>query len=71
MVKENYMEFEGTVLNIVRDKVIVKINDSYEVICTVSGKIRQSGIKLVPKDKVRIEVSAYDTTKGRVVFRMK
>lgn len=71
VLKDNYMEFEGTVQNIVRDKIIVKINDNYEVICTVSGKIRQSGIKLLPLDKVKIEVSVYDTTKGRVVFRMK
>jgi translation initiation factor IF-1 len=71
MVKDNYMEFQGVVKNIVRDKVMVQINENYEVICTVSGKIRQSGIKLLPNDVVKIEVSAYDTTKGRVVFRMK
>jgi translation initiation factor IF-1 len=71
MVKDNYMEFEGTIKNIVRDKVIVQVNENYEVICTVSGKIRQSGIKLIPNDRVKLEVSAYDLTKGRVVYRMK
>lgn len=71
MVKDNYMEFQGTVKTVVRDKIMVQVNENYEVICTVSGKIRQSGIKLLPNDVVKIEVSAYDITKGRVVYRMK
>ena len=71
MVKDNYMEFEGIVEKIVKDKVFVKVSDTYKVICTTSGKIRQSGIKLLPEDRVKIEVSAYDTTKGRVVYRLK
>jgi len=69
--KDGVLEFEGSVINLVRDKVFVQINDNYTVICTVSGKIRQSGIKLIPGDKVRVEVSVYDTSKGRVVYRMK
>jgi translation initiation factor IF-1 len=71
MDKDGVLEFEGSVINLVRDKVFVQVNDHYTVICTVSGKIRQSGIKLIPGDKVRIEVSVYDTSKGRVVYRMK
>lgn len=71
MDKDGVLEFEGTVDNLVRDKVFVKVSDTYTVICTVSGKIRQSGIKLLPGDRVRIEASVYDTTKGRVVYRMK
>jgi translation initiation factor IF-1 len=69
--KDGVLEFEGTVENLIRDKVFVKINENYTVICTVSGKIRQSGIKLLPGDRVRAEVSVYDTSKGRVVYRMK
>jgi translation initiation factor IF-1 len=71
MVKDNYMEFQGIVKSIVRDKIMVQINENYEVICTVSGKLRQSGIKLLPGDPVRCEVSAYDTTKGRITYRIK
>jgi translation initiation factor IF-1 len=71
MAKDNYLEFEGTVENLVKDKVFVKVDDNYQVICTLSGKIRQSGIKLLPFDRVKIEVSVYDMTKGRVTYRLR
>jgi translation initiation factor IF-1 len=69
--RDGVLEFEGVVENLIRDKAFVKVNENYTVICTVSGKIRQSGIKLLPGDRVRIEASVYDTTKGRIVYRMK
>lgn len=71
MAKDDVLEFDGTVENLIKDKVFVKVNDNYTVVCTVSGKIRQSGIKILPGDRVRIEASVYETTKGRVVYRLK
>ena len=71
MVKENMMEFVGVVEEALKDKFVVKVSDSYKVMCTLSGKIRQAGIKIVPNDSVQIEVSAYDTTRGRITYRLK
>jgi len=73
MSDENYMEMEGIVDSICRDKFTVIVNDTNEmtVICTVSGKIRTSGIKILAGDSVKLLVSAHDVTKGRIVYRMK
>jgi translation initiation factor IF-1 len=64
------MNYEGIVENVIKDKVFVKIEDRI-IIATISGKIRQSGIRILPGDLVKIEVSVYDTSKGRVVYRLK
>lgn len=73
MSDENYMEMEGVVESICRDKFTVIVNDANDmtVICTVSGKIRTSGIKILAGDAVKLLVSAHDVTKGRIVYRMK
>jgi translation initiation factor IF-1 len=73
MSDENYMEMEGVVDSICRDKFTVVVNDTNDmvVICTVSGKIRTSGIKILAGDSVKLLVSAHDVTKGRIVYRMK
>jgi len=71
MVKENFMEFEGDVEEFANGKFRVRISDNYAVLCTLSGKIRQSQIKIIAGDRVKIEVSAYDTKLGRIVYRLK
>ena len=70
---DQYIEMTGEILEICRDKFTVLIDDTHNmmVIATCSGKIRISGIKILVGDKVRIKVSSYDPTKGRIVFRMK
>lgn len=65
------LEFEGTVEEFANGKFIVKVNDNYSALCTLSGKIRQSAIKILAGDRVKIEVSPYDTRMGRIVYRMK
>jgi translation initiation factor IF-1 len=65
------MEFEGVVEDFCKGKFTVKINENYNVLATLSGKIRQNEIKILVGDRVRIEVSEYDTTKGRIVSRLK
>lgn len=71
MVKENCMEFEGIVLDSNKDRFNVKINDNYFVSCTLSGKIRQSQVKILVGDRVKIETSVYDPQKGRITYRLK
>lgn len=51
-------------------KVELDLENSYEILCTVSGKIRKNYIRIIPGDKVKVEVSPYDLTKGRIVTRL-
>jgi translation initiation factor IF-1 len=68
---EKFLEFEGEVLSMIKDKALVKVNENYQVLCTLSGKIRQSGIKIMPCDRVKILVSPYYVELGRIVYRLK
>lgn len=69
------MEFEGEVLTANKDIFIVRIiNDNgttQDISTKLSGKIRINSVRILPGDKVKIEVSPYDTTRGRIVYRMK
>jgi len=65
------LEFEGEVIDSSNGKFHVKINETYIVMCTLSGKIRKHSVKILNGDKVKIEVSAYDTSQGRIVYRMR
>ena len=65
------LEFEGTVVEDSNGKFKVQINENHFASCTLSGKIRQNAIRILVSDKVRVEVSEYDTTQGRIIFRVK
>jgi len=65
------LEFEGEVIDANKGKFKVKVNENMTVLCTLSGKIRMNSVKILIGDKVRIEVSEYDTTQGRIVYRNK
>lgn len=65
------IEVEGEVVDFCKGKFTVKINNSLSVLATLSGKIRQNEIKILLGDIVRVEVSEYDTSKGRIVTRIK
>ena len=65
------IELEGEVIDANKGKFKVKVNDSLTVLCTLSGKIRMNSVKILIGDKVRIEVSEYDTTQGRITYRNK
>lgn len=71
MSKGDRMEFEGTVEEFSNGKFLVRMNPNHVALCTLSGKIRQSAIKIIAGDKVRIEVSPYDTNMGRIIYRLK
>lgn len=65
------LEFEGVVETMAKDKFGVRVNDNYTPLCVISGKIRQSGIKITIGDHVKIAVSPYNLQLGRIVFRIK
>ena len=63
--------FEGEVIESNKGKFKIKITDDYVVMCTLSGKIRTNSVRILLGDKVKIEVSEYDPTQGRIVYRIK
>jgi translation initiation factor IF-1 len=65
------LEFEGEVVDSSKGQFRVRINEAVIVLCSLSGKIRMNSIRILTGDKVRIEVSPYDTSKGRIVHRYK
>lgn len=69
--KRERMEFEGTVIDASKGKFKVQVSENYTVMCTLSGKIRTNSVRILLGDKVRVEVSEYDPTQGRIVYRIK
>ena len=72
MAKDDVMEFEGTVLEALPNATFkVKLPNGHVVTAHISGKLRQNYIWILPGDKVTVEVSVYDLTKGRITWRGK
>ena len=73
MSKDDVFEMEGTVVEVLPNTVFkVKLNANGQVITAhVSGKIRMHTIRILPGDKVTIELSTYDLTRGRITYRHK
>ncbi len=73
MKDSNVVVIEGEVVeNLPNTLFRVKINNSEKVLlCYLSGKMRKNYIKILPGDKVRIEVTPYDVDRGRIVYRIK
>jgi translation initiation factor IF-1 len=68
--KEDALEVEGTVTQaLANTRFRVQLDTGTEVLAHVAGKMRKNFIRIVPGDKVRVELSPYDLTKGRIVFR--
>ena len=66
------IEFEGVVTEALPNTVFkVKLSNGHMVTAHISGKMRMHYIKILPGDKVKVEMSPYDLTKGRIVFRYK
>lgn len=73
MAKQENLSFTGEVLEELGNSMFRVQLDNLEVpsiLCTISGKIRKNYIKIVAGDKVKLEVSPYDLTKGRIVSRI-
>lgn len=72
MSKEDYLEVEGTVLEVLPNTTFkVKLENEIVIDAHVSGKIRMNYIRILPGDKVTVEISPYDTTRGRIKYRHK
>jgi translation initiation factor IF-1 len=66
----NRIEFEGVVLECLRNATFrVELHNGHKVLAHISGKIRKNYIKILPYDRVLVELSPYDLTRGRIVFR--
>ena len=72
MNKSDYVEAEGIVLEAMPNRTFkVKLDNGYEITAHISGKLRMNYIKILPGDKVILEISPYDLTKGRIIWREK
>ena len=72
MVKQNAIEQDGVVTEALSNAMFrVKLENGHIVTAHISGKMRMFYIRLLPGDKVKLEMSPYDLTKGRITFRYK
>ena len=71
-MKEELIETEGTVLEALPNAMFkVEIANGHRVLAHVSGKMRMNFIRILPGDKVKLELSPYDLTRGRITYRFK
>ena len=72
MSKQNAIEVNGYVLEALANSMFsVELENGHRILAHISGKLRMHYIKILPGDKVKVEMSPYDLTKGRIVFRYK
>ncbi|HBE8188873.1 translation initiation factor IF-1 [Staphylococcus aureus] len=72
MAKQDLIELEGTVLDTLPNAMFkVELENGHEILAHVSGKIRMNYIRILPGDKVTVEMSPYDLTRGRITYRYK
>ncbi|MBF0490001.1 MAG: translation initiation factor IF-1 [Candidatus Omnitrophica bacterium] len=72
MAKEDLIEVEGTIEEALPNAMFrVVLDNNHKVLAHVSGKIRMNFIRILPGDKVKVELSPYDLSRGRITFRLK
>ncbi len=72
MAKEDAIEVEGTVIETLPNAMFrVELENGHRVLAHISGKMRMHFIKILPGDRVTVELSPYDLTRGRIVYRAK
>ena len=72
MSKQDVIEVEGVVIDALPNAMFkVQLENGHEVLSHVSGKLRMNYIRIVPGDKVKLEMSPYDLSKGRITWRVK
>ena len=72
MAKEEAIKVEGTVLETLPNAMFkVKLENDHVVLAQIAGKMRMHYIRLLPGDKVKIELSPYDLSRGRITYRFK
>ena len=72
MSKQDVIEVEGVVLESLPNAMFkVELENGHKVLATISGKLRMNYIRILPGDKVTLELSPYDLSKGRIIWRDK
>ncbi|MCQ2383997.1 MAG: translation initiation factor IF-1 [Paludibacteraceae bacterium] len=72
MAKQTAIEIDGTITEALSNAMFrVELSNGHQIIAHISGKMRMHYIRILPGDKVRVEMSPYDLTKGRISFRYK
>ena len=72
MAKEDMIEVEGTVIEALPNAMFqVELANGHKVLAHISGKLRMNFIKIMPGDKVTLEMSPYDLSRGRITWRSK
>ena len=72
MSKQDVVEVEGTILEALPNAMFkVKLQNNHEILAHISGKIRMNFIKILPGDRVTVELTPYDLNRGRITYRFK
>ena len=72
MAKEDLIEVEGKVVETLPNTTFkVELQNGHQILATISGKLRMNYIKILTGDKVKVEISPYDLTRGRITWRAK
>ena len=71
-MSKDVIEIEGTILESMPNAMFrVKLENDHEILAHISGKIRKNFIRILPGGKVKVEMTPYDLTRGRITFRLK
>ena len=71
-MSKDVIELEGTILEAMPNAMFrVKLENDHEILAHISGKIRKNFIRILPGDKVKVEMTPYDLSRGRITFRLK
>jgi translation initiation factor IF-1 len=72
MAKEELLEFEGTIIELLPNATFrVRLDNNHEIIAHTAGKMRKNRIRVLAGDRVMVEMTPYDLTKGRIIYRFK
>jgi len=72
MAKQNAIEQDGTIVEALSNGMYrVELENGHQILAHISGKMRMFNIRIIPGDKVKVEMSPYDLSKGRISFRYK
>ena len=71
-MSKDVIELEGTILESLTNAMFrVELENGHEILAHISGKIRKNFIRILPGDKVKVEMTPYDLTRGRITYRLK
>ena len=72
MAKKDLIKQDGTIVEALSNAMFkVRLGNDHQIVATISGKMRMHYIRILPGDKVAVEMSPYDLTRGRIIYRYK